>query len=679
MLRTLYGLAAATSLVALSSSVAAVPARDAVSRETDRFLDRTHLLPANAAEFTAACDAYLARAAAVRGQIERETGRAGIETTFRKFDSLTAILDAASSDAGVVANTNNVSDIRDAARACNQRVSSFETEVSLSRPIYDRLKAIDASRADPVVRHLLTRTIAAYERGGVAAEASVRAQITTLQERISQNSIAFARNIAEGRKEVFATPAEMAGLPADYLAAHQPDAQGRIRITTDTPDLAPVLAYATDEGLRRRLMEANLTRAYPANNDLLRQIFSDRAELARLLGRPNFATLVTEDKMIGSPANAQRFLDELKAAADAPARRDHQAMLARLRQIDPNASAVPLWSATHFQQLIRKEQYDVDPQEVRRYFAYNNVRDGIFGLTQDLFGVEIRRWNTPVWADGVEAFEMYDRGQLIGRFYLDNHPRPGKYTHAAVNWIRSGITGRRVPTALLIANFPRGDHSTGLMEHRDVETFLHEFGHLIHVLFSGRQDWHLANMGNLEWDVIEAPSTMLENWVWDYETLRRFAKDANGQVIPRDLVERMNRARGFAEAFQDRRQLGLSAASLAYHLNPPGDADLSRIYRTANDSYALVPMPEGLHPQASFGHLTGYSAIYYTYMWSKTVATDLFTRFEANGLRDPATARRYRELVLAPGSSKPAATLIRDFLGRPNNLDAYRARMNRTL
>jgi thimet oligopeptidase len=168
---------------------------------------------------------------------------------------------------------------------------------------------------------------------------------------------------------------------------------------------------------------------------------------------------------------------------------------------------------------------------------------------------------------------------------------------------------------------------------------------------------------------------MLENWVWDYDTLKSFAVNAKGEPIPAALVEKMNKARGFTEAFGDARQLGLSAASLAYHQSPPGDSDLTGVYRTAFDRYSPIPLPAGVHPQASFGHLTGYSAIYYTYMWSKTISTDLFTRFEREGLRNPATARRYRQTVLAPGSSKPAATLVSDFLGRPLSLDAYKARL----
>ena len=662
--------------VALATLAAAAPAaRDPVTRSVDSFLARAHLNPSSPAEFTAACQAYHARASAIRSDLEREKGPARIETTFRKFDNLGYVLGAASGDSSVVTQTNLDPATRDAGRACSQKIEALATEISLSRPIYARLKAIDAKAAPPDARFVIQRAIAQYDRAGVGADEATRAKIKALQDRISENSIAFERNIADGRKEVAATPAELAGLPADYIAAQKPGPDGKVRITTDYPNLGPVMSYAADEGLRRRLFEANLTRAYPANDVLLRKIFADRAELAALLGRPNYATLITEDKMIGSPASAARFLDDIAAVVETPARRDLGKMLARLKGIDPAATSVPAWSTAYLSQLIRKEQYAVDPQEVRQYFAYDNVRDGILRLTQDLFGVQIRKWDAPLWGPGVEAYEMVEGGKVIGRFYMDNHPREGKYTHANVIPIRTGLTGRSVPVGILVCNFPAGDHKTGLMEHRDVETFLHEFGHLLHLIFAGRQQWAQQGPFGLEWDFVEAPSQMLENWVWDYETLKRFAVNAKGERIPQALVEKMNRARGFTEAFGDARQLGLSAASLAYHQSPPGNSDLTAVYRTAFDRYSPIPLSAGVHPQASFGHLTGYSAIYYTYMWSKTISSDLFTRFEREGLRNPATARSYREMVLAPGSSKPAATLVSDFLGRPLSLDAYRARL----
>ncbi|HEX8482229.1 MAG TPA: M3 family metallopeptidase [Allosphingosinicella sp.] len=668
--RTSLNLLAGVALVTLTAA-----APDPATRSVDTFLATTHLNPRSPAKFTAACEAYLARAAALRSDLEREKGPARIETTFRKFDNLGYVLGAASGDAGVVTQTSLDAATRDAGRSCSQKIDALGTEIGLSRPIYARLKAIDGKAASAQERYLLERAIAQYDRAGVGADEAARTRIKALQDRISENSIAFERNIADGRKEVAATPAELAGLPADYVAAHRPGPDGKVRITTDYPDLGPVLSYASDEGLRRRLFEANLTRAYPANDALLRKIFADRAELASLLRRPNYATLITEDKMIGSPANAGKFLDDIARVVEAPARRDLGKMLARLKAIDPKAAAVPAWSTSYLSQLIRKEQYAVDPQEVRQYFAYDNVRDGILRLTQDLFKVQIRKWDTPLWAPGVEAYEMIEGGKVIGRFYMDNHPREGKYTHANVIPIRTGLAGRAVPVGILVCNFPAGDHRTGLMEHRDVETFLHEFGHLLHLMFAGRQQWAQQGPFGLEWDFVEAPSQMLENWVWDYDTLKSFAVNAKGEPIPKALVEKMNRARGFTEAFGDARQLGLSAASLAYHLSPPGSGDLTTVYRTAFDRYSPIPLSAGVHPQASFGHLTGYSAIYYTYMWSKTISSDLFTRFEREGLRNPATARRYREMVLAPGSSRPAAALVADFLGRPLSLDAYRARL----
>ncbi|MEO7178968.1 MAG: M3 family metallopeptidase [Allosphingosinicella sp.] len=665
-------LLAGVALVALTGA-----APGPATRSLDTFLATTHLNSRSPAEFAAACDGYLAKAAAIRADLEREKGPARLETTFRKYDDLALVLGAASGDSGVVTQTNLDPATRDSARACSQKIDSLGNEIALSRPIYARLKAIDSKAVPADTRLILERAIAQYDRGGVGADEATRIKIKALQDRISENGIAFERNIADGRMEVAATPAELAGLPADYIAAHKPGPDGLVHITTDYPDLGPVQSYASNEGLRRRLFEANLKRAYPANDALLRKIFADRAELAALLGRPNYATLITEDKMIGSPANASKFLDEIATVVDAPAKRDLRKMLVRLKADDPAASSVPAWSTAYLSQLIRKEQYAVDPQEVRQYFAYDNVRDGILQLTRDLFGVEIRKWDTPLWAPGVEAYEMVEGGKVIGRFYMDNHPREGKYSHANVIPIRTGLTDRALPVGILVCNFPAGDHSTGLMEHRDVETFLHEYGHLLHVIFAGRQRWAQQGPFGLEWDFVEAPSQMLENWVWNYETLKRFAVDARGEPIPRALVEKMNRSRGFTEAFGDARQLGLAAASLAYHQSPPGDADLTGVYRTAYERYSPIPLPQGVHPEASFGHLTGYSAIYYTYMWSKTISTDLFTRFEREGLRNPATARRYRQMVLAPGSSKPAATLVADFLGRPLSLDAYRARLAR--
>jgi thimet oligopeptidase len=662
-------------LAATALAPAANAAPDARSKAADAFVAKPLLTPATPAEITAACDARLAFAARLRTALETMPGKPTLETAFRRFDDLTLVLDAAGNDAGLLAEVAPDEPRREAARACQAKVGDAGTAISLSRPIYDRLKAIDVSRADATAKLLLTRALKGYERAGVALDDAGRGKVGQIQSSITAAGIKFEANIANGRKTISATPAELTGLPADYVANHKPDAAGAVTISTDTPDYVPVMSYARDPAVRKRLMEAYLTRAYPTNEAVLTDLFGQRDTLAKMLGRPNFATLALEDKMVDTPAKATALLDEMSRAADVPAHRDYDRMLARLKQDEPGATELPLWSSSYVSQMIRKEGYSVDPQEVRKYFPYEKVRDGLFRLTEDLFKVTIRKWDAPVWTPDAEAYEMVDHGQVIGHFYLDAHPRPGKYGHANVVPLRMGLTGRTLPMGALVVNFPSGGYKTGLMEHRDVETFLHEYGHLLHLIFGGKQQWELASPFNLEWDFVEAPSQMLENWVWDYDTLKRFAVDEQGNVIPADLVAKMNRARYFAEAFGDRRQLGLSAVSLGYHLGPP-PADLTAAYNQL-DRFSLMRMPAGTHQQDSFNHLSGYSAFYYTYMWSKVIAVDLFSRFEKDGLRDPATALDYRTKVLGAGASKPAADLVKDFLGRPISLDAYRARLGK--
>ena len=481
-------------------------------------------------------------------------------------------------------------------------------------------------------------------------------------------------------KIVLADPAELDGLPADFIAAHQPGPDGKVTISTDYPDLVPVMTYARSEALRRRLYEANVTRAWPANDARLRDLLNLRQQLATLLGRKDHATLVLEDKMLDSPVKVESLLADMASAARPAAERDYARKLAVYRLDHPGATRFEAWDNAYLGDLVQKRDFAYDQQEARRYFAYDNVRDGVLRLTEDLFGVTIRPWQTEKWDPQVETYEMVEAtgpraGQVIGRFYFDSHPRPGKYSHANMINLRAGVAGRMVPLGALVMNFPAGSHATGLMEHRDVETFLHEFGHMLHHIFGGQTArWAGLSGVATEWDFVEAPSQMLEEWVFDYDTLARFAVDAAGRPIPRALVETMNRARYFDLGMGDMRQLGLSNISLRLH-QAPAPADLGARTRQLDAEYSLLPLPEFAQFQAAFSHLNGYSAIYYTYRWSKVIADDMFTRFAGAGLRNKAAALAYRRKVLEPGGSRPAAALVQDFLGRPISIAAYKAEL----
>lgn len=564
--------------------------------------------------------------------------------------------------------------VRDAADTCSQSLTPIFSDISLSRPIYERVAAIDLSRADDSARRAVEKLMLTFRLSGVNQDEETRARIKALNDEIFVIGQEFDRNIREA-VEVMELDSvdQLAGLPQDYIEAHQPDENGKIAITTQYPDLFPFLDYAEDDSLRRELTILYNNRAYPDNEAILKKLLEKRYELAQLLGFDNYAQLVTADKMVGSPERVETFLEELTVYTAESQQAEYDILLARLREIDPDAERVESWQRRYLMEKVTSEQFEVDSKRVRQYFNYNATRDGILTLVQDLFGVEFRPWNTTVWHDSVTAHEMWDGDQLIGRFYLDMHPREGKYQHAAAFPMRNGIRGVQAPVATLVCNFPAGDD---LMQHDQVVTFLHEFGHLIHNLFAGHHRWDNISGISTEWDFVEAPSQMLEEWVWNYDTISRFAKNAEGEPIPRELLDRMIAARDFGLGLGTRRQLSFAALSMAlYNRNPEG-LDIKALSDDVLRRYTkFEPMPEE-HFYASFGHLNGYSAIYYTYQWSLAIATDMLTRFEKEGLRNVETAGDYRDKVLAQGGAQPAAELVTDFLGREISFKPYADRLS---
>jgi thimet oligopeptidase len=258
----------------------------------------------------------------------------------------------------------------------------------------------------------------------------------------------------------------------------------------------------------------------------------------------------------------------------------------------------------------------------------------------------------------------------LGRIYLDLHPREGKYSHAAQFTITDGISGTQLPEGVLVCNFNRG-----LMEHQEVVTLFHEFGHRMHHVLAGRHEWVRFSGVATEWDFVEAPSQMLEEWAWDASVLQLFARDAEGNPIPTELVERMRAADEFGKAFLARTQMFYAALSYRFHLEVPDD--LTRRLLELYPRYSLVEPLEGTHFHTGFGHLEGYTSAYYTYMWSLVIAKDLFSAFDRDDLMDPEVARRYRDTVLAPGGSRDAADLVADFLGRPYDTEAFSAWLDR--
>jgi Zn-dependent oligopeptidase len=354
-------------------------------------------------------------------------------------------------------------------------------------------------------------------------------------------------------------------------------------------------------------------------------------------------------------------------------------LLDRKKQDVPDASTVNAWESAYYQELVKKSEYNFDAQSVRPYFPYERVKQGVLDVTSTLFGVTFKRVNNaPVWHPSVECYEVYDGGKLAGRFYLDMHPRADKYSHAAQFDVRTGVTGKQIPEAALICNFPGGDpKDPGLMEHSDVRTFFHEFGHLLHTMFAGHHDWVGIGGIRTEQDFVEAPSQMLEEWTWDPAVLATFAKHhETGVAIPAELVRQMKRANDYGKGLQVRRQMVYAQVSLSCYSLDPKTLDTDALVKETTQRYQPFPFVEDTHFQCAFGHLNGYSAVYYTYMWSLVIAKDMFSQFDHKNLLAPGVAKKYRNTVLAPGGSAPAAKLVENFLGRPFNNNAWTEWLN---
>lgn len=622
-----------------------------------------------------ACQAEVASLNDWRTLLEQFDGQPSVESYLEPYNAVMVSANNMTAAASSLAAISPDEGVRQAGDECSQTLSSVFSDYSLSRPIYERMSQIDLAAADADTQRYVEKLLLAFRLSGVDKDEATRDRIKALNEEITVVGQDFDNNIRDSVLYLeLDSVDQLAGLPQDYIDAHQPGEDGKIRISTQYPDLFPFMSYAQSDDLRRQLTELRNNLAYPENQAVLEKLLALRYELANLLGFSNYAEWVTADKMVGSPARVKSFLAELAEYTAGPQEREYAMLLARLQQDQPDATRVESWQGSYLMEKVTAEQFDVDSKQVREYFSYNNTRDGIFLLVQDLFKVQIKPWQTYTWSEDVEAYELWDGDQLIGQFFLDMHPRENKYQHAAAFPLRSGITGVQTPLAALVCNFPTGND---LMQHTQVETFLHEFGHLIHHLFAGEHHWNDVSGINTEWDFVEAPSQMLQEWVWDYDTISQFAKNAAGEPIPRNLLDRMVAARDFGLGMGTRRQLSYAALSMGLYDQNPAGLDIKAFADGISSEYTLFePLKDG-HFYTAFGHLNGYSAIYYTYQWSLAIASDMFTRFQQEGLRNVETAGEYRDLILGQGGAKPAAELVTDFLGREISFKPYADRLSK--
>lgn len=596
-----------------------------------------------------------------------------------EYNQLEQVLDRLAGPAELIAQTHPNKAVREAAEACQLKTQAFSTKISLDRALYDALAAATTEGLDPADKRSLERALRQLRLQGVDKDEATRAQLKNIKDELTKVGQDFAAAIRDDTKKLSFTEAELEGLPADFIAQHEKDKDGKIIISTAYPDFYPVERYAKSEAVRKQLYEAFLSRGYPKNEANMRRMLELRDQYAKLLGFDSWADYAAAEMMAKDAKTIDGFLNELDALIDPKVKAEQAILLKRKQQDHPKATTIDVWDRFYYVDRVRAEaKAPFDTQSVRPYFQYPAVAKGIMDLYGELFGLRFEKDSeAKVWDPSVSAYKLYAGDTLVGEFFLDMHPREGKYGHAAEFPIQTGLAGTQLPMAALVTNFPAPkEGAPALMEHQQVVTFFHEFGHLVHHLLANSTKWVNLNGIRTEWDFVEAPSQLLEEWAWRPEVLARFAKHyQTGEPIPAALVARMVDADKFGRGMAVQRQLFYAYLSLLLHKDAEiilKKGDLDAAEAEVAKKYSPFSYPAGTHGYASFGHLNGYSSNYYTYQWSLALAKDIFTRFLKEGLINPRIAKAYRDAVLRPGGSKDAALLVEDFLGRASTLEAYK-------
>ena len=635
------------------------------------------------ATFDAWVSARLAEAQASVDKLTSVTGAHTVENTLRPYDDAVNQLSLAGNEAYLMFAVGDTAELRNAGQAMTAKISSAATDLSLNQKVYQALAAVPAP-ANAGTKHYLDHTLLEYKLAGVDKDDATRLKVRQLQDKITALSLTFGRNVADDVRKVTVTKAELDGLPADYIARHKPAADGTYTLTTDAPDSRPVFSFAKSADLRMKMFLAYTERAYPKNDQVLLDLLATRQELATTLGYPRYADLAMADQMIGSSSNLKAFLAQVDDASRGPAAKEYAELLAFAKSKQPGLENISLADAGYWTEQYRRAKYDFNAESVRPYFPYTEVEAGILKTAARLFHGEFRAGpDAKVWDPSVSTYDVYDeatgdKGRKLGRIYLDMHPREGKDKWFSSAPMVPGIRGRQLPEGALICNFSGGTAGDpGLMQYSEVVTFFHEFGHLMHHILGGQGEWAGAGGFNVEGDFVEAPSQMLEEMFHDKTILQSFGKNyKTGEVLPAELIDRMNAADAYGRGGWVQSQLLYSTISLDLHDEDPAKVDLDAELKKDYAKFSPYTFVDGDRMYAAFTHLTGYSSNYYTYVLDKVIAIDFFSQFNKANLLDGPTAMRYRRTVLEPGATKPAAELVKNFLGRPQNMEAMKKWMD---
>lgn len=625
-------------------------------------------LPRSAAAIGAQCRALLADLQQAEAQLahdDTQSGRALLET----LDAMTRRTEDTMGPLGLLAAVSPRKPIRDAADACDRAYQAQSSRFWQNAAVYARIK--QAEPADDIDRRYWRDTLDTFEDAGVALAPAQQQRVRELTAELTALTQTFERRIREDRTPLWFTRAELAGVPAHVWQAAPRDARGRYRLALAEATVFPVLENAISPATRERMWRAFLSLGGTANLDTLAALTQRRRELAQLFGEASYADYALRRRMAHSAAEVQAFLGTVKEAVSARELTDLEQLRAeKARHLNQPLAATTLerWDTAFYSERVRRATYAVDQEQFRGHFPPEASLRFVFRVAERMLGITVAPAAAPqaLWHPEARTYIVTDNAThaLLGTLYVDLYPRADKFNHAALWSFRNAATQvQRRPAAALVVNLSR--HGLTLDE---LETLLHEFGHGLHALLS--QTRYASQGGtNVQLDFVEAPSQMLEDWVYDPKVLALMAEVCpRCEPVPAALLAQARAARDFGKGMQMSRQHLYARYDLALHGREA--ADPLALWTQMEGATPLGHVPQTMFP-ASFEHIAGgYAAGYYSYLWSLVLAEDLRTAFAADRL-DPVVARRYRETVLENGAQVAPGELVQRFLGRPANSQAF--------
>lgn len=579
----------------------------------------------------------------------------------------------------------NSSDQEDIYQECHQNIEvlqQFGNELSLDENLYRSVKeysqTAEAKSLTGYQKKLAEENLREFERNGFALPIEKREELKKLKNELSSLSTLFQKNIAQFEDHLMVNEKGIQGLADDYKKARLQD-DGDYKINLDYPSYVPFMQYSESQEARKELAFKFSNRAKEQNLDLLQKVLKLRREMAVLLGYPTYAAYRMENKMAKTPKTVWDFETKLQEKVHLKAQQDYEELLALKNEKQKDNSAqnnkIFSWESSYYKTLLLKEKYAVDQQKIKEYFEVGQVLKGIFKITKILFNVEMQEVkNASVWHDDVILLEVRENNAVIGRCYLDLYPRKNKYGHAACFPIVMGRNEQdtyQIPTVALLCNFPKpSEEQASLLQHSQVTTFFHEFGHALHNLLT--QSPVAAYAGtNVVHDFVEVPSQLFENWCWNYESLQLFAKHyKTGETLPSSLFDKLLAAKNVGSGLHILQQILYGTYDLTLH-DSSKKLDTTQTFKELQERITLFPFFEGTHFEAAFGHLMGYGASYYGYLWSLVYAEDMFSAFEEQGVLNSKVGLAYRKEVLSKGGSLNEMEQIKAFLGREPKQDAF--------